>query len=176
LDARAVNFSVNEDQSTAEAFAASDFLYGKTGASPEDGLPKPSLHHIFSKIVIKVKAGDGFTDEELKAGDISVRIKDVCTQAEINLEHGDVRSKGTNKNIKSFENEPLSFSAVVVPQRVGKLSVVWNNIEYVVSVERDLGRGLLYTLTATLKKTSSGINISIGGWEDSGEDFGGTVN
>lgn len=175
-DARALNFSVKEDQSTADAFAASDFLYGRAGACPDDGMPKPSLRHMFSNIVVNVEAGDGFTDDELKQGDLSVRIKDVCTQAKINLENGEVRPEGTPKTIKACETEPLSFCAVVVPQRVGKLSVVWNNIEYVVTIDRDCGSGKVNTLTATLKKTSGGINISIGGWEDSGEDFGGTVN
>lgn len=175
-DAQSVTFSVREDQSTASAITASDFLYGNIGANPQDGLPKLPLRHLFSKLVLTVQAGDGFTDAELSQGTLNVIVKNVCTRARINLENGDVRSEGTIKDIKACEAEPLSFSAVVVPQRVGKLSVVWNNIEYVVSVERDFGSGKVYTLTATLKKTSGGINISIGGWEDSGEDFGGTVN
>ena len=175
-DARALSFSVKEDQSSADAFAASDFLYGRAGACPDDGMPKPSLRHMFSNIRIKVKAGNGLTDEELKQGNLSVRIKDVCTQAMINLGNGEVRSEGSTKNIKTYEAESLSFSAVIVPQRVGKLSVIWNNIEYVISFDKDCIGGKVYTLTATLKKTSGGINVSIGGWEDSGEDFGGTVN
>jgi len=175
-DAESVTFSVREDQSTASAITASDFLYGSIGANPQDGLPKLPLRHLFSKLVVTVKAGDGFTDAELSQGALNVVVKNVCTRAKINLENGDVRSEGTRKDIKTCEAGSLSFSAVVVPQRVGKLSVVWNNIEYVVSVERDFGSGKVYTLTATLKKTSGGINVSIGGWEDSGEDFGGTVN
>ena len=126
--------------------------------------------------MVKVTPGDGFTEEELKQGDLSVRIKDVRTQAKINLGNGEISSSGTTTNIKTYSAEPLSCSAVVVPQDVKELSVVWNNMEYTLDFYRYCGGGKQYSFTITLKKTSGGINVSIDGWEDSGEDFGGTVN
>ena len=57
-----------------------------------------------------------------------------------------------------------------------KLAIIWNNTEYSVSLDNYFDKGKLYTLSATLKKKEGGLDISIGDWEDSGEDFGGTVN
>lgn len=174
-NARAIYFTVNTDQTTSEAQAASDFLYGEVYASPiQSDLPNPSMRHLLSKIVIKVVTGTGFTENELKDG-LSVRIKNVCTQAKIDLYGGGVNTAGQSANIKAYAEDAYTFSAIVVPQQIENLSVVWNNTEYILSFNRACCSGMVYTLTATLKKTSGGIDISIGGWEDSGEDFGGTV-
>jgi hypothetical protein len=175
-DATVLPFSVKTDQSTAEAYQASDFLYGKYGGNPHDGLPKSVLQHGMANIVVNVKAGNGFTENELKQGNLSVHVKNVYLKANVNLENGGVTASGSVGGIKAYATSALSFSAIVVPQEVRKLSVVWNNVEYNLGFSQYCEKGKLYTLTATLKKTSGGISVTIGGWEDSGEDFGGTVN
>lgn len=174
-NAKAVPFAVKTDQSTMEAYTASDFLYGKYGGNPHDGLPKSVLQHGMANIVVNVKAGNGFTENELKQGNLSVHVKNVYLKANVNLENGGVTASGSVGGIKAYATSALSFSAIVVPQEVRKLSVVWNNVEYDLGFSQYCDKGKLYTLTATLKKTSGGISVTIGGWEDSGEDFGGTV-
>ena len=175
-NARAMYFTVKTDQTTAEAQAASDFYYGRTNASPQNGFPSLSLQHLLSKIVVKIVAGSGFKENELDNSDLSVRIKNVYTQAKIDLNEGHLNAVGQSASIKAYAEDALTFSAIVVPQRVANLSVVWKNTEYILSFDRDCSSNKVYTLTATLKKTATGIDISIGDWEDSGEDFGGTVN
>lgn len=175
-NAKSLPFTVKKDQSSKEAYTASDFLYGKSWTNPRNGFPKPVLHHGMANIVVKVKAGDGFTEEELKQGNLSVYVKNVYMQANVNLENGEVKASGSVSSIKAYTTSDLSFSAIVVPQEVRKLSVVWNNVEYDLGFIKYCERGKLYTITATLKKTSGGISVTIDGWEDSGEDFGGTVN
>ena len=174
-NAKALPFTVKTDQSTKEAYVASDFLYGNSWSHPVGGFPKPVLHHGMTNIVVNVKAGDGFTEDELKQGNLSVHVKNVYMQANVNLENGEVNASGSIGSIKAYATSALSFSAIVVPQGVWKLTVVWNNVEYDLGFSKYCDRGRLYTLTATLKKTSGGISVTIGGWEDSGEDFGGTV-
>ena len=170
-------FTVKADQTTAEAQAASDFYYGGTYANPQqNGFPSLSLRHLLSKIVVKIVAGSGFKENELDNSDLSVRIKDVHTRAKIDLYEGQVNAAGQSASIKTYAEDALTFSAIVVPQRVANLSVVWKNTEYILSFDRDCSSNMVYTLTATLKKTATGIDISISDWEDSGEDFGGTVN
>ncbi len=175
-NANSVSFSVKTDQTTDEAFGACDFLYGRVWHNPGDGLPKPVLRHVMAKIVVNIKAGEGITDDDLKEGDLSVRVKDIFTQATINLENGEVRSTGVRNTMVPYSIGLLAFTAVIVPQEVKKISVVWNNVEYVLNLRQYCGSGRQYTFSATLKKTSGGIQVSIGGWEDAGEDFGGTVN
>lgn len=174
-DAKAMPFSVKADQSTQSAYAASDFLYGQTWTNPVDGFPKPVLHHGLANIVVNVRAGDGFTEDELKRGNLNVYVKNVYMRATVNLENGEVRSSGGVGTIKAFASSALSFSAIAVPQEIRKVSVVWNNVEYDLGFSKNCERGRRYSMTATLKKTSGGISVTIGGWEDSGEDFGGTV-
>ncbi len=175
-NAKAVPFTVMTDQSNNEAYTASDFLYGTSWSNPNDeGLPQPVLHHRMANIVVNVKAGNGFTEDELKQGNLSVHVKNVYLKANVNLENGDVMASGFVGSIKAYATDALSFSAIVVPQEVKKLTVVWNNVEYDLGFSKYCEKGRLYTLTATLKKTSGGISVTIGGWEDSGEDFGGTV-
>ena len=174
-NAKALPFTVKTDQSTMEAYSTSDFLYGNSWSHPVGGFPKPVLHHGMTNIVVNVKAGDGFSEDELKQGNLSVHVKNVCMQANVNLENGEVRTSGSIGSIKAYATSALSFSAIVVPQEVRKLTVVWNNVEYDLGFSKYCERGRLYSVTATLKKTSGGISVTIGGWEDSGEDFGGTV-
>ena len=175
-NAKALPFTVKTDQSTKEAYVASDFLYGNSWSHPVGGFPKPVLHHGMTNIVVNVKAGDGFSEDELKQGNLGVHVKNVYMQANVNLENGEVNASGSIGSIKAYATNALSFSAIVVPQEIRKVTVVWNNVEYDLGFSKYCERGRLYTLTVTLKKTSGGISVTIGGWEDSGEDFGGTVN
>lgn len=175
-NAKALPFTVKTDQGTKDAYVACDFLYGKYRTNPSNGFPKPVLHHGMTNIVVNVKAGDGFSEDELKQGNLGVHVKNVYMQANVNLENGEVNASGSIGSIKAYATNALSFSAIVVPQEIRKVTVVWNNVEYDLGFSKYCERGRLYTLTATLKKTSGGISVTIGGWEDSGEDFGGTVN
>ena len=96
---------------------------------------------------------NGFTENELKQGNLSVHVKNVYLKANVNLENGGVTASGSVGGIKAYATSALSFSAIVVPQEVRKLTVVWNNVEYDLGFSRYCDRGRLYTLTATLKKS-----------------------
>ena len=173
---RAVYFTLRTDQTTAEAQAASDFFYGRSNGFPQSGFPSLQMNHLLSKIVVKIVAGEGFTESELKEGELSVLVKDVYTQAKVNLIEGRAEASGSSANVKALAENALTYSAIIAPQEVSTVSVVWNNTDYPLALKHYCSGRVVYTLTATLKKASGGINISIGGWEDSGEDFGGTVN
>ena len=173
---RAMYFSVRADQTTAEAQAASDFLHGRSSGFPQGDFPKLQMRHLLTKIVVRIAAGEGFSESEFREGKLSVNIKSVYTQAKIDLAEGRAQASGASATVKSLAEDALTYSAILVPQEVGKISVVWNNTEYLLDLNHYCSGNRLYTLTATLKKTSGGINISIGGWEESDEDFGGTVN
>ena len=52
---------------------------------------------------------------------------------------------------------------------------MWNGNPYTVQNAFNLEAKKKYTLTVKLKKTESGFDIGIDGWDIIGEDFGGTV-
>ena len=179
-DTKAHSFQVQADQSNAEKQKNSDFLWGKLAdQEPTDKVLNLTLGHIFSRAIIRVAPGEGFTEDELKNGTLSVRINGICTQATIDLSNGNVTAAGTAQTITPLKEQDLQYSAIIVPQQVaetGLITVSWNGADYTYTRGMLFASGKQYTFTVTLKKTSGGINIGISGWEDAGEDYGGTVN
>lgn len=179
-DVTALAYQVQVDQSDESKQKSSDFLWGKLASQePTDKVLNMMLHHIFSRAIIRVAPGEGFTEEELKNGTLSVRINGVRTQATIDLSNGGVTPAGNAQTIIPLKEEELRYSAIIVPQQVpetGLITVTWNGADYTLTNSMLFESGKQYTFTITLKKTSGGINIGISGWEDAGEDYGGTVN
>ena len=179
-NALACDFSVQADQSTVAAFEASDFLWGKlSDQEPTDKVLNLTLNHIFSQVIVKVAAGEGFTEDELKNGSLSVKLNGLRTNAIVNLSDGSITADGSTASITPYAQQTLQYAAIVVPQQVestGLVTVTWNGSPYTLTRGMTFAGGKRYTLTVTLKKTQGGINIGIGDWEDAGEDFGGTVN
>lgn len=50
--------------------------------------------HLFSRINIKVEAGNGFTEESLKTEDMTVRINGLKNIANVNLVSGEIQPTG----------------------------------------------------------------------------------
>lgn len=179
-DALAHSFQVQTDQSNAEKQKSSDFLWGKlVDQKPTGEVLNMTLGHIFSRAIIRVTPGEGFTEDELKNGTLSVRINGVRIQATIDLANGNVTAAGSAQTIIPMKEQDLTYSAIVVPQQVektGLVTVSWSGTDYTFTSSMQFASAKQYTFTVTMKKTAGGINVGIGGWEDAGEDFGGTVN
>lgn len=173
-------FQIQADQSDEVKHKSCDFLWGKlVDQEPTDKVLNMMLNHIFSRAIVRVAPGEGFTEDELKNGTLSVRINGIRTQATINLSNGDVAVAGNAQTITPLKEQDLQYSAIIVPQQVaetGLITVSWNGADYTFTNSMNFASGKQYTFTITLKKTSGGINIGISGWEDAGEDYGGTVN
>lgn len=179
-NATAYTFSVKSDQTTSANYKASDFLWGKlSGQTPTSSTVNITLNHLMSKAIINVRAGDGFTDEELASSAMSVKLNGLKTQAQINLGDGSVSATGSGSAQTAYNTASCQYRALVVPQTVagsGLLTITMNDIDYVFNESVTFESNKEYTFNVTLSKSSNGINVSIGSWEDSGEDFGGTVN
>lgn len=66
-------FSVNTDQSIETNYWASDFLWSKrAGVTPTKNAVAITTEHLFSNALVYVKAGEGYTNEELAAANIEV--------------------------------------------------------------------------------------------------------
>lgn len=175
-DARAMTFSVQKDQTTTEAVAQSDFLWGTLqGQSPTESSFDLTLSHMLSQLTVKVTAAE---DMNMKAEEVSVTIGGTKTSAKIDLATGVITPDGEAGEIKCHSNGDLSYTAILIPQQVpfsNLIQIVWNGSPYTLQNAFKLEPKRQYSLTIKLKRTESGFDIGIDGWDIIGEDFGGTV-
>lgn len=177
-DITAHTFSVQADQSTSSAYKASEFLYGKaTKVSPTEKAVNIMTYHSFSCALIKIAAGNGFTEESLAAANVSVKLNECKTNAIINLKDGTVKADGETTTILPLKEEK-QYKALVVPQTVKTdnfITVTVDGRDYNLKKEFTFMGGKRHTFTVTVSKTSNGINVGIGDWEEDGNDNGGTA-
>lgn len=175
-DARAMTFSVQKDQTTTEAVAQSDFLWGTLqGQSPTESSFDLTLSHLMSQLTVKVTAAEGMS---IKTDEVTVTIGGTKTTAKIDLATGTVSPYGEVGEVKCHSNGDLSYTAILIPQQVpfsNLIQIVWNGSPYTLQNAFKLEPKRQYSLTIKLKKTESGFDIGIDGWDIIGEDFGGTV-
>lgn len=175
-DARAMTFSVQKDQTITEAVAQSDFLWGTLqGQSPTESSFDLTLSHLMSQLTVKVTAAE---DMNMKAEEVSVTIGGTKTSAKIDLATGVITPDGEAGEVKCHSNGDLSYTAILIPQQVpfsNLIQIVWNGSPYTLQNAFKLEPKRQYSLTIKLKKTESGFDIGVDGWDIIGEDFGGTV-
>lgn len=175
-------WTVNADQSTTENYKTSELLIGKTtNAVPTENAVKIEAKHVLSLMIIKLVAGNGFTEASLAAAKISVKINRLKTQATANLSTGAVTAKGDDTDIIPLKEEGNSYKAFIIPQAVGEGNLITVNVD-----GRDFNlpkssqfsafkAGKIHPFTVTLSKTSNGVNVNISKWENDGIDYGGTA-
>lgn len=180
-DARQLPVSVSTDQRTDEAFAQSDFLWGTVqGQTPTTEGFSLLLSHQFSRLTVVVTAEAGFSDGELQASDVSVTIGGTRTSATADLQTGilSISDDATANDVRCHPNGDLSYTAILLPQQVpfsNLIQVDWQGNKYTLQNSFKLESRRQYTLTVKLKKTKSGFDIGIEGWDILPEDFGGTI-
>lgn len=175
-DARAMTFSVQKDQTTTEAVAQSDFLWGTLqGQSPTESSFDLTLSHLMSQLTVKITTTEGMS---IKTDEVTVTIGGTKTTAKIDLATGTVSPYGEVGEVKCHSNGDLSYTAILIPQQVpfsNLIQIVWNGSPYTLQNAFKLEPKRQYSLTIKLKRTESGFDIGIDGWDIIGEDFGGTV-
>lgn len=172
-------FSVKEDQSSVASYEASEFLYGVSkGVSPTENAVNVTTYHSMSCAIIKLIAGDGFSDSALAAAEISVSLNGVKTASEVNLQTGEVVASGDAKKILPLE-EDGTYKALVVPQTVSAdnfIAIVIDGREYKLAKENfTFVSGKRHSFSVTVSKVSNGVNVSIGAWDEDEVDHGGTA-
>lgn len=175
-DARALVFSVQKDQTSIENLAQSDFLWGTLqGQSPTESSFDLTLSHMLSQFTINVTAEEGMN---IQSEDVSVTIGGTKTTALIDMATSIISPKGDAEDVKCHSNGNLSYTAILIPQQVpfsNFIRIVWNGSPYTLQNAFKLEPKRQYSITVKLKKTESGFDIGIDGWDIIGEDFGGTV-
>ena len=175
----AMAVSLKADQSTEEAYKASDFLVGSaTDVAPTEQAVSIASRHLMSQMLITLVPGNGFTDETLAAADVSVRINAAMTNATVSLASATVSPTGATSTITPLKTGDFNYKALVVPQEINAgnlITVTVDGRDFNLPRTITLESGHLYRCTVTLSKTSNGINVSIDRWQDDGVDYGGTA-
>lgn len=172
-------FNVKEDQSTVAAYKACEFLYGTAkNLAPTANVVNVTTYYSMSCAVIKLAAGDGFTDEDLADANIALELHGLKTEASINLSTGKVSPMGDTKTIVPLKDGG-KYIAIVVPQTISAETFIVVNIDgevYTMPKEDfTFVGGKRHTFTVTVSKTGSGLNVNIGAWEEDDVDNGGTA-
>ncbi len=169
-------FDVAVDQSTSEAYRASDFLLGKVeGAAPSTDPVAITLDHKMSRLVVSLVAGNGYSETDMEAAEVT--ICSVKTGAKINLATGQVEVSGSVEEVIPYA-ENGDFCAYLVPQTVTDadfVKIVLGDRTYVLNQSLTLESGKQHKCTITVTKTDQGINIGVSDWIVDSVDYGGTV-
>lgn len=179
VDARQMSFSIQTNQNVNGALTQSDFLWGMTqNQSPTADSFSLMLAHMLSQLTVTIVAEQGFDDNELQANDVTVVVGGTKTNSVIDIANGETTACGNAQDVQCCNNGDLSFTAILIPQQVpfsNFIQIDWKGNKYTLQKSFTLEPQRQYSLTVKLKKTKSGFDIGISGWDIIEEDFGGEI-
>ena len=182
------NFAVQQNQRDMNGYKASEFLWGKSEyQSPTDNAIDITTNHKMSLVRLALKAGKGFTFEQLRDAIQEVEINNVCCECTINLENGEIQDRSNSTTIYPCLNssetnngeQSVVYYALTVPQTVSNgsriITIRIADDEYVVNLNRDytFKAGKRHKLTINVDKINNGVNVGVGGWEEDDDEFWG---
>lgn len=153
-------FSVATDQSTDDAYKASDLLMATQDytTKPDKGIVALAFSHQMACIQVTLEQGKDVTDDELK--NATVTIQNVTTDCTVSYDG--TLTTGSNKD-NVTPKKSTAFYALVPPQSVAdgglelSITAAGQTISYKAAIEENLlTAGNLYPITLTLKKGDAG--------------------
>ena len=188
-DVNDLYFEIATDQRES-GYESSDFLWAKAeGVRQTDGTVNLAVHHLMSKLTVKIVAGEDFVGS--LPADASVLLHSTVTGARINLENGAVEKdpysgaksiKMRNLGVKTYADgsKAVVYEAIVLPQMlessVPLLEINSKSVSYLLEDSFNFRPGTAYTYTATLNTSTTAIKVEIGceleDWNSSGGDSG----
>lgn len=174
----AMPFSTKANQSAEADYKAGDLLVGSTlDAAPSTEAVRIEAKHIMSQVDIRLKPGAGFTESSLAAANVKVTLNNIKTSATVDLATATATATGQASAITPY-NDGSAYHAIIVPQQVAQCNLITVNVngrDFNLSKAFTFQSGKRHTFTVTLDKTSSGVNVTIGAWENDGNDNGGSA-
>ena len=171
-------FSTKANQSAEADYKAGDLLVGSTlDAAPSTDAVRIEAKHIMSQVDIRLKPGAGFTESSLAAANVKVSLNNIKTSATIDLATATATATGQPSAITPY-NDGSAYHAIIVPQQVAQCNLITVNVngrDFNLPKAFTFQSGKRHTFTVTLDKTSSGVNVTIGAWENDGNDNGGSA-
>lgn len=177
----ALTFNTEADQRSEANYKASDLLIGKAlNVAPTDNAVKIDARHAMSQAIVKLAAGNGFTDKMLESANIKVSLEGVRVGATANIATGNVSATGNPTSVAMLKTDD-GYKAIIVPQEANQTDLIIvdiDNSKYYLQRSADFKAfvaGKSHKFTITLSKTTNGVNVNITKWEDDGFDYGGTA-
>ena len=167
-DVKDYSFELQADQSTAEGFTKSDFLWaGKTNVTASASAVQMQFAHKLSNVKVLLQKGENYTGDI--PAETEVYIHSTVTKAVIDLSTGDAAKDdyaGTG-SIKALQKSATEYAAIVVPQNITTrrplVEVICNGVSYLMEGKLSLKPGMRHTITVTLDKNPEQTKIDVGG-------------
>ena len=167
-DVENYSFELQADQSTAEGFTKSDFLWAsEKGVTASATAVSMTFAHKMSCVVVKLQKGENYTGDI--SGETEVFIHSTVTKASIDLSTGDAGKDdyaGTS-SVKALQKSATEYTAIVVPQNITTrrplVEVITGGVSYLMEGKISLKPGMRHTITVTLDKNPEQTKIDIGG-------------
>lgn len=162
------SFKVQTDQSTANGYSQSDFLWAKTEAVQASGSPVTlKFGHLLSRAIVQIEKGEDFEGE--LPDNIEVKLHNTVTTASVDISSGSA-SKDSHAATESIKMQKLSksrFVAIVVPQRIDTrrplVEIIVDHVSYLMEGTISFREGWQHTITITLTANPQQSEIEIGG-------------
>lgn len=103
-------FAMNSDQTTHEAYTASDFCAAWSGLTDQTSVDL-TFYHCLSHVVVNVNGMN-------LAGDMSATLNNVATETTIDIASRTFAPTGVTSDVKMLYNGTLSYKAIVSPQTI----------------------------------------------------------
>ena len=162
------SFRVQTDQSTAQAYSQSDFLWASTTGVAASADPVPmQFEHKMSKVTVKLVKGEDF-EGDIPA-DAEVYIMSTVPQAVVDLSTGDAAKDNfaAAESIKCMKLTDGEYSAIVVPQSITSrrplVEVIVGSVSYLMEGKISFRQGYSHVMTVTLNQNPDQVKIEIGG-------------
>ena len=167
-DVEDYQFSVQTDQSTAEGYTKSDFLWASVSdQAATNSAVQMQFAHKLSCVNVVLEKGESYEGEIPASAE--VYLYSTVPNALISLTTGDAckDSYGATASIRCFQESATKYRAIVVPQNLTSrrpiVEVVIGNVSYLMEGTISYKPGMRHTLTVTLEQDPEQIKINIGG-------------
>lgn len=167
-DTETLPFKVSTDQSTAEGYSESDFLWAKAEGQQAGSSPVSlKFSHVLSRALVEIVKGDDYEGD--LPDNMEVLLQNTVTTANIDLASGS-SCKDAYAGAESIKMQGLSknlYTAIVVPQNIATrrplVEVIMGNISYLMEGTMSFKQGFQHTITITVTENPQQAEISIGG-------------
>lgn len=167
-DVEDFKFSVQTDQSTAEGYTKSDFLWASVSEiAASNSAVKMQFAHKLSCVNVILEKGESYQGEI--PTNTEVYLYSTVPDALVSLSTGDVckDSYCSMASIRCFQVSATKYKAIVVPQNILSrrplVEVVIGNVSYLMEGTISYKPGMRHTLTITLEQNPEQIKINVGG-------------
>ena len=177
-----VNFSVEADQSTSAKYYGSDFISAKSlNLAPQSSPVALTFNHLLSRLDVELVAGDGITQDELRAVEKSLLVGGLDMSGKVDIVAGTVVGDEQFGDVAPYKVDGDSYSFIAYPCDE-KLSfrLEMDDELYSCSADIELKAGYRSEITITVNKyepqTLSLSVVGINPWIDDATDYTATMD